>query len=81
MLCPECEGSIHRSHARGFKENLVRSLTSYKAYRCRECGWRGWLAGNLSGVQTAARKNTIHTVIGFLATLFILIIALYLVRL
>lgn len=81
MLCPKCGGGIHRSHARGFKENLVRSLTSYKAYRCHECSWRGWSAGIRSGVQTAARKNTIHTVIGFLATLLILIAALYLVRL
>ena len=43
IACPKCESpEIMRSRARG-AERLFKSLTSYRAYRCSACKWRGWL--------------------------------------
>ncbi len=46
MVCPECGEHLYRSHTRGFKEWLIRTFTSYRAYRCRRCGWRAMAAPN-----------------------------------
>lgn len=43
MICPKCGSDrLRRSHTRGFKERLLKSL-GYKAFRCRapDCDWRG----------------------------------------
>ena len=74
--CPECGAIVHRSHTRGFKEKLFKIITSYRAYRCRECGWRGWLGRS----NLLIRKSTLRTIISVLLTLLITtLIALYLV--
>lgn len=78
MLCPQCGGLTHRSHTRGFDERLVKGLTSYKTFRCHECGWRGWLRG--SG-GSSKRRYKVRTVISILVTLLITtILALYVVE-
>jgi predicted RNA-binding Zn-ribbon protein involved in translation (DUF1610 family) len=78
MLCPHCGGTTHRSHTRGIKEKLFKSLTSHKTYRCRECGWRGWLRS--ADDRSFARRNKIRTVISVLITLVVTtLLALYLV--
>jgi len=41
--CSQCGHPIHRSHARGFVEKLIRVATGYRVYRCHRCGWRGWI--------------------------------------
>ena len=42
-LCPECQGPIHRSHARSPIERVIRAITRHGLYRCSGCGWRGWI--------------------------------------
>ena len=76
MLCPQCGGHTHRSHTRGFRERLVKGLTSLKTYRCHECGWRGWLRAG----DSPHRRNSLRTIISVLVTLLITtLLALYVV--
>jgi ssDNA-binding Zn-finger/Zn-ribbon topoisomerase 1 len=44
--CPKCNSqySLHRSRARNMAEQIVKKTTFYKIYRCRECGWRGYMS-------------------------------------
>lgn len=44
--CPSCSqiGSLRKSHARVFSEKIIKKFTYYGIYRCKECGWRGYLS-------------------------------------
>ena len=44
VICPVCKttGSLQRSHAKNMFEQIVRKITLFKLYRCKECGWRGF---------------------------------------
>lgn len=77
MLCPRCGGHTYRSHTRGFNEKLVKTLTSYKTYRCHDCDWRGWLRK----IEASERRcHWLRTIIGVLVTLLITtLLALYVV--
>jgi uncharacterized protein with PIN domain len=76
-LCPECGTSARRSRARDSKERLIRALSPFKAYRCHECGWRGWLGNTNIGL----RKSHLQKIIGLLLTLLITtLLALYLIE-
>jgi DNA-directed RNA polymerase subunit RPC12/RpoP len=78
MRCPQCSGRTRRSHTNGFYEKLIKAWTSYKAYRCRECGWRGWLRIRK---PSAKRRQTVRATIGFLVTVLItMLLALYLIE-
>ncbi len=77
MLCPQCGGRTHRSHTNSLSERLIKALTSYNVYRCRECGWRGWLRNR----KASKRRHTVRTIIGLLVTLLITtLVALYLIE-
>jgi predicted RNA-binding Zn-ribbon protein involved in translation (DUF1610 family) len=55
--CPGCGDSnmLRKSHPRGWNEALIDSLTFYKVYRCRKCGWRGYLSTfNASAITVKA---------------------------
>lgn len=64
-VCPACGWHVHHSHTRGFREKFVRTLTSYKMYRCRECGWRGWIGKS----DLIARKHRLRLAISLILTL------------
>ncbi|MGK9476640.1 hypothetical protein [Melioribacter sp. OK-6-Me] len=44
--CPKCnaEFTLHRSRARNMIEQIIKKITYFKIYRCRQCGWRGYLS-------------------------------------
>ncbi len=44
--CPSCGemNSLHRSRTRNWKENVVKRISFFKIYRCKLCGWRGYLS-------------------------------------
>lgn len=43
-VCPECGSpKLTKSRARSFKENLAKHFTYYRTYRCKSCGWRGYI--------------------------------------
>ncbi|MEG8945848.1 hypothetical protein [Rosettibacter firmus] len=46
IKCPECKSALtlHSSHSRNMKEQIIKRLTFFKIYRCKECGWRGYLS-------------------------------------
>jgi hypothetical protein len=42
--CPRCRAmGIQRSHSRSWIEGWRKARSQKRPYRCRECGWRGWL--------------------------------------
>jgi predicted RNA-binding Zn-ribbon protein involved in translation (DUF1610 family) len=43
--CPSCGkiGTIRRSRTRNFLETAAKSTGVVSIYKCRECGWRGFL--------------------------------------
>ena len=41
--CPRCGSPrARRSASRNLEERLIRALTLFRPYRCRDCGHRGW---------------------------------------
>jgi len=46
-LCPKCgkEGTIYRSRSKNVIERSVKFWSSYRMYRCSDCGWRGMKLG------------------------------------
>jgi hypothetical protein len=77
MVCPECGEYLHRSHSRNFRESLVKTVTSYKTYRCSECGWRGLAAPVKSSVKGGRLKTILFWVAGLIIALIIGIFAVY----
>ena len=42
--CPSCRSvDLHRSHSLSLYERIYKVLTADRPFRCRACGWRGWL--------------------------------------
>ncbi len=44
--CPVCKGVgvLHHSRAKNIREQILKKITFYRLYRCKECGWRGLLS-------------------------------------
>ncbi len=44
--CPGCGkyNTLRRSRTRNIRESILKLTTIYKVYRCRDCGWRGFLS-------------------------------------
>jgi predicted RNA-binding Zn-ribbon protein involved in translation (DUF1610 family) len=44
--CPSCgaSNSLRRSKARTFNESLIKKFTFFRTFRCKDCGWRGYLS-------------------------------------
>lgn len=74
--CPTCgeQFSLRRSRARNFYENVVRSLTFFKTYRCNKCGWRGFRSTIIMTWQSV--KNLVLYLLIALATIFVVRIVL-----
>jgi DNA-directed RNA polymerase subunit RPC12/RpoP len=45
VKCPRCGHSLHRSHARGIVENVLRRVLQLRKFRCESCGYRKWRGG------------------------------------
>ncbi len=74
--CPQCGHPIHRSHARGFVEKLIRVATGYRVYRCHHCDWRGWILRK----RIRDARRLLQTSIALLVVLaLVLILAYYVV--
>jgi hypothetical protein len=43
--CPSCAriGTIRRSRSRNLLEMTVKATRLFGVYKCRDCGWRGYL--------------------------------------
>ena len=69
--CPQCGNRAHRSHSRNFRETAVKSITSYKTYRCTDCGWRGMLAPNKKASSRIEWQTTLIWLAGLVTALLI----------
>jgi uncharacterized protein with PIN domain len=78
-LCPQCGLHVHRSRAKNIREKLIRLLTRYKAYRCHECGWRGWIADDASR-RFVDRKKQLRVIVGVLTTVMLALLVIYVIR-
>jgi hypothetical protein len=53
--CPSCKSDrIHSSRTRSRWETWRKEITGKRAYRCHQCGWRGW--GADSGPRFSAEQ-------------------------
>jgi uncharacterized Zn finger protein len=45
--CPSCksEGTLRNFRTRNTSEKIVKYVTWFDLYKCKQCGWRGWKAG------------------------------------
>lgn len=79
--CPQCKsvGTLHRSRSRNMYEQIVRRITFFKTYRCKECGWRGFrstLIFTKKSVRNIILYATIIILTAFVARYFIFNFAL-----
>ncbi|HEX5732563.1 MAG TPA: hypothetical protein VF131_06985 [Blastocatellia bacterium] len=56
----------------------MRTFTPYKAYRCHECGWRGWFTKGNTILKPETRRTIIQTTISLLVTIILTFLLLYL---
>lgn len=44
--CPSCKESFNltKSRARNLTEKILKTITPYTIYRCKKCGWRGYIS-------------------------------------
>jgi hypothetical protein len=64
--CPGCGGRLYRSRSRTFTEKLIKLLTRYRTYRCRQCEWRGWVEARQPASSIVRRQRMARTAVGFL---------------
>ncbi len=83
-VCPLCQSKrLRRSRSQGIKEHLLKILNR-RAFRCRNCGWRGFLIIRSSkGVYNLLEGYTIKQIlliilVTILTTLITLIIVSFL---
>jgi predicted RNA-binding Zn-ribbon protein involved in translation (DUF1610 family) len=76
-FCPKCGSHLHRSHSRSFSEKLIKGLSRSKLYRCHECSWRGWLAGEKSRLTLQTPQKLQSIALTLFAILLITVIAIY----
>ena len=84
VSCPHCGrvGTLHRSRSRNFREKLIKFLLPYKTYRCKECGWRGfiWIGFKEKFFGSGERRKKVAKwqIYSFFFVLAVLIILAYL---
>jgi predicted RNA-binding Zn-ribbon protein involved in translation (DUF1610 family) len=79
QFCPQCGFRAHRSRSHSFGERLIKVFSSYRTYRCHDCGWRGWLRRTPDGDP----KNgpNAKAIVSIIVTLILTaLLALYIVQ-
>jgi len=69
--CPDCNkfGSLKRSRSRNTFEKMVKYITPFTTFRCKECGWRGFKSNYI--FKAASFKAIMLYIILLLGTAFI----------
>jgi hypothetical protein len=58
--CPKCKSDrAHRSRSRSRWERWRKQITGKMAFRCPDCGWRGWAFDTDSAIVAAAAPVSI----------------------
>lgn len=82
-VCPHCGkfGTLHRSRSRNFKERMIKFFLPYKIYRCKECGWRGYIyigfKEKFFGSDGRRRKVAKWQMYSFFVLIFILVVIVF----
>jgi len=78
IICPNCRSSnVRRSHTHGIKERLLK-LIGKKAFRCRDCGWRGLVfSGSAHSSRVTLKQSNVFGMI--LAAILLALIVLFFV--
>ena len=71
VLCPKCGGEAHRSHTRGIFERLAKAITTYRAHRCLDCGWRGMLGAEKPASKSPHRRKLTIAIALILTTVLV----------
>jgi predicted RNA-binding Zn-ribbon protein involved in translation (DUF1610 family) len=68
--CPSCGSrEVQRSKTRTLYERLKKAHTLSRVFRCRHCGWRGWLLPlQYAGVAEATRTPDLTAIDTFMAS-------------
>jgi hypothetical protein len=54
-MCRNCKSDrVHRSRTRGRWERWRKQITGKVAFRCPDCGWRGWTTDTESMIVVTA---------------------------
>jgi DNA-directed RNA polymerase subunit RPC12/RpoP len=77
MFCPQCGGRVHRSHSRNFRESAIKVISSYRPYRCSECGWRAIAAPERNSDWSEKRRMVLFWTLGLILALAIAGYAVY----
>lgn len=56
MNCPQCKGTLRRSKTRTFSERVIKQAMGYRAWRCRDCHWRGLMMGSRFADPSVAKR-------------------------
>jgi len=70
--CPSCKklNTLRRSRNRGWHEFILNHFSYFKTYRCKECGWRGFLS--TITITAASIKNLVlYLLLGIAAALIV----------
>ena len=70
-ICPSCKavGSLRRSRSKTMAEQIIRKVTFFKMYRCKECDWRGYKSTLIFTKKSF--KNLIIYIIIILLTIYL----------
>lgn len=75
IICPNCRSSnVRRSRTHGIKERFLK-LAGRRAFRCRECGWRGMvLAPRERSTRATKQQSYVFAVVFGIIILALIII-------
>lgn len=70
--CPACKaaGTLRKSHSRNAKEKIIKALTFFNIFRCKECGWRGYLS-NFSLTSRSIRIFILYVTVFLLTAIIV----------
>lgn len=75
--CPLCSSDrIKRSHSRNIGEKLLKTFGIH-AYRCINCGWRGFRIGSEYKQKNKARYSLLQIILIIFVTVLALIVIFY----
>ena len=74
QLCPNCSAPAHRAHAHSPWERLAKVFTTYRAYRCNDCGWRGLIATQRSHYLSALGAELVYATVIIASLLLALLV-------
>lgn len=76
--CPECKNKLYRSHSRGVTEQVIKTISPLRTYRCHECGWRGWIAiKSRKNPNPLFTRKVLSVVVIVVGTILVTILAVY----